>query len=167
MTKIKCHFRNSSKKFAFGTKHVALLVAKITSDCISKSLIGFSYVYTMGRGSFSGLLALKMFYSMFGVMFVFHFIFNRSPAKNVLSIRHWFGKNYLFAEHGFEQLLTISMYHQNTSGLTLNSLSSVLTYTDMPLVNIQGKKSGERENHMTTFIKQSIYSVIVLIIHIW
>ena len=87
-----CLFRNLSKKFALDTKHVALLVAKITFDCISKILLGFSFIYTMGRGLFSGLLALMMFYYMFGVMFAFHFILNRSPAKNVLSIRHWFGK---------------------------------------------------------------------------
>ena len=62
----------------------------------------------------------------------------------------------------------MSMYYQNTSGVTLNSLSSVLTYTDMDLdVSIQGKKSAEKENHVATFVKQAIYNVIVLIIHIW
>ena len=60
------------------------------------------------------------------------------------------------------------MYYQNTSGVTLNSLSSVLTYTDMDLdVSIQGEKSREKENHVPTFVKQAIYNVIVLIIHIW
>ena len=63
----------------------------------------------------------------------------------------------------------MSMYYQNTSGVTLNSLSSVLTYTDMDLdVSIQGERCREKkEYHVATFVKQTIYNVIVLVIHIW
>ena len=47
----------------------------------------------------------------------------------------------------------------------LNALSSVLTYTDMDLAAIQGKRKTIRI-HQSTFVKQVIYFFIVLGIQI-
>ena len=53
-----------------------------------------------------------------------------------------------------------------TVGVWLNGMSSVLTYTDMDLAAILGKKRPAEARHQGSFGKQAVYFIIVLCIQI-
>ena len=91
-------FRNLSKKHALGGLHIAVLVFKILNDCVGKSLLAFAFIYSTGAGRFSTIRTLATFYSIAGIMMIFHTIFNKAPARELCSIRHWIGENGLFSE---------------------------------------------------------------------
>ena len=52
------------------------------------------------------------------------------------------------------------------TGVWLNGMSSVLTYTDMDLSAILGKKRPAEARHQGSFGKQAVYFIIVLCIQI-
>ena len=154
--------RNIHKKFALSSKHIFVLVLKITCDCVGKSLIAFVFIYSVGNGKFSTLLTLGSFYSIAGIMMIFHLVCTNSPAKELWSRRQLFGEM-IFKK----DFIIIISYIAVLTGIILNSLSSVLTYTDMDLASIQGKTSKACiRRHQSTFIKQLIYLCLVFFIQI-
>ena len=143
-----------------GWLHIAVLVFKILNDCVGKSLLAFAFIYSTGAGRFSTIRTLATFYSIAAIMMLFHTIFNKVPTRELCSVRHWIGEN------GFNfNIRLLTSFLNFATGVLMNSLSSVLTYTDMDLAAILGKeRSGAR--HQSSLGKQVVYFFIVLFIQI-
>ena len=73
-------------------KHITVLVFKILADCLGKSLLGFTFIYSLGDGKFDSLLTLAFFYSTFCIMVIFHTVCNNSPVQDLITIEFWIGK---------------------------------------------------------------------------
>ena len=89
------YFRNLHKRHALGWIHIGCLVFKIFNDCVGKSLLAFSFLYSVNNGKFSTLWTLGTFYCITAIMMVFHTIFSNVPPSELRSLRHWIGEIHL------------------------------------------------------------------------
>ena len=82
-------YRKRDKRGALTFEASAVLVLKVTLDCVSRVLIFSSFLYVINHGVFSSIYTLIAFYLVFTILVIFNMVFNDS--NNFSSGRYWLG----------------------------------------------------------------------------
>ena len=134
-----------------------LLVLKIFFESLSKVLMASTCIYVANEGRFDALQTIIGFYACVFLMIVFNMIFTRRPLSSPES---WIGKKK--CKKG-QKLIKITI-----QGVTLNSFSSVATFTNMNFHSMfdrvaHGHVKEENEAyHESTLVKQIVYNIIMI-----
>lgn len=122
-------------------KNLVLLLLKIMLDVVSRILIFSAWMCTDNDGQFCTYRTVLFYYGTFLLLFIFNSIFDSNGS--LYSLRKWIG-------------------------VFLNSLNSVLSFNnlDFPLVLEGNKNEREDKRHESTFVKQTLYFILVFMINI-
>ena len=121
-------------------KNLVLLLIKIMLDVVSRILIFSAWMYTDNDGQFCTSRTIIFFYGTFLLIFIFNYIFD-SNGK-IFSTGKWIG-------------------------VFLNSLNSVLSFNNLDFTSVLEENENKREDkrHDSTFVKQTLYFIIVFMIN--
>ena len=130
---------------------------KTMFDAISRILIFSIWLYVSNEGQFSSWTTFGAFYILIAVMFAFNVIFNDS--KNICSFEYWIGRFFIF-------LMQI-MSPRTTPGLLFNTFSCVISYNHVDYKRLMKTIYGKDDNdprglHQSSFVKQTIYNLIIM-----
>jgi len=125
--------RNADKKDALTTNSLLVLILKIIFDSVSRILIFGIWMFVLNNGQFSTFYVVVGYYAAVLTLIIFNLVLNWE--WELFSSRFWIG-------------------------IILNSMNSVLSFNNLNLNFILGKKTKDEHLHESSFLKQTLYYLL-------
>ena len=85
------YVRNRDKRGALSSKHFAVLMLKIISDCVARITIFAAWMYVSNDGKFSTIYAVLGYYTLWVILVIFNMVL--TEKENQFSLTYFVGKS--------------------------------------------------------------------------
>ena len=153
-------YRSRTRQGSYETRNLLGLMSVTIFAAMSRVLLFSIWLYVFNNGQFSSIMTLIAYYTFFSMIIVFHIVVNKK--KPVFSFPFVLGLLNVELLLDFWPTLTFAE-------VVLNSLSSVIKYNEFELESVLSKNQKSiftGGTHEATFVKQTIYILLVTMINL-